>query len=84
VIDRNPQGQMLHIGLPGNNMATIVPDDSGQMTMSEVTRGTPDYSRKGDFAFMMPLQITPRGLILSQLVLYKQIPLARFNRNPNN
>jgi hypothetical protein len=84
VIDRNPQGQIVHIGLPGNNMATVVPDDSGQMTMTEVTRGTPDYTRKGDYAFMMPLQITPRGLILSQLVLYKQVPLARFNRNANN
>ena len=83
VLDRNPQGQMMHIGLPGNNFATIAPDDTGQMTMTEVTRGSSNYARKGDFAFMMPLQITPRSLILTQLVLYKQIPLPRFNPNAN-
>ncbi len=82
-IGRDPQSQMIRIGLPGNNMATIVPDDTGQMTMSEVTRGSSNYARKGDFAFMMPLQIAPRGLILSQLVLYKQLPLAQFNPNAN-
>ncbi|MGZ3316820.1 MAG: hypothetical protein ACXU95_05910, partial [Isosphaeraceae bacterium] len=74
---------MVRIGLPGNNMATIVPDDTGQMTMTEVTRGSLIDARKGDFAFMLPLQIAPRGLILSQLVLYKQIPLAQFHPNVN-
>jgi len=83
VVDRNAQSQMVRIGLPGNNMATIVPDDTGQMTMTEVTRGSLNDARKGDFAFMLPLQITPRGLLLSQLVLYKQIPLAQFNPNAN-
>jgi len=83
VVDRNPQGPMVRIGLPGNNLATVVPDDTGQMTITEVTRGTSTYARKGDFAFMMPLQTTPRGLVLSQLVLYKQIPLAQFNANAN-
>ena len=82
-VGREPQSQMIRISLPGNNMATIVPDDTGQMTMSEVTRGSSNYARKGDFAFMLPLQIAPRGLILSQLVLYKQIPLAQFNPNVN-
>jgi len=82
-VGRDPQSQMIRIGLPGNNMATIVPDDTGQMTMTEVTRGSLNDARKGDFAFMLPLQITPRGLLLSQLVLYKQIPLAQFNPNAN-
>jgi len=82
-VGRDPQSQMIRIGLPGNNLATIVPDDTGQMTMTEVTRGSLNDARKGDFAFMLPLQITPRGLLLSQLVLYKQIPLAQFNPNAN-
>ena len=82
-VGREPQSQMIRISLPGNNMATIVPDDTGQMTMSEVTRGSLNDARKGDFAFMLPLQIAPRGLILSQLVLYKQIPLAQFNPHVN-
>ncbi len=82
-VGREPQSQLIRIGLPGNNMATIVPDDPQGMTMTEVTRGSSNYARKGDFAFMLPLQIVPRGLILSQLVLYKQIPLAQFNLNVN-
>ena len=82
-VGREPQSQLIRIGLPGNNMATIVPDDPQGMTMTEVTRGSSNYARKGDFAFMLPLQIAPRGLILSQLVLYKQIPLAQFNPNVN-
>ena len=83
VLDRNGLDQVVRVGLPGNNFATIVPDDTGRMTITRVTRGTSALARKGDFAFMLPLQITPRGLLLSQLVLYKQIPLAQFNPNVN-
>ena len=43
VVDRNGPDQMVRIGLPGNNFATIVPDDSGQMT---VTRGHPRLLRR--------------------------------------
>ena len=83
VVNFNAQGQMVRVGLPGNNLATIVPDSTGQITMTEVTRGTSSLASKGDFAFMMPLQTAPRGLILSQLVLYKQVPFLLFNRNNN-
>jgi hypothetical protein len=51
------------------------------MTISQITRGSSTYARKGDYAFMLPLQITPRGLIVSQLVLYKRVPFAEFNAN---
>jgi hypothetical protein len=81
VLDRDPPGQLIRINLPGNNFATIVPDGSGQMTVSQVTRGSPNFVRKGDRAFLMPVQTAPRGLILSQLVLYKQVPRAQFNPN---
>jgi hypothetical protein len=81
VLDRDPPGQLIRIGIPGNNFATIVPDNSGQMSVSQVTRGSPAFARKGDYAFLLPLQIAPRGLILSQLVLYKNVPLARFKSN---
>ena len=73
---------MVRIGLPGNNFATLVPDNPGGMTVTRVTRGTSDYARKGDFAFMLPLQITPRGLLLSQLVVYKQIPYRTVQPEP--
>jgi hypothetical protein len=81
VVARDPQDSMIRVGLPGNNLATVVPDGSGQMTISQITRGSSALARKGDYAFMLPLQITPRGLIVSQLVLYKQIPFAQFNAN---
>ncbi len=79
VIER--QGQNVRVGLPGNNFASIEPDASGQMTISQITRGSSTFARKGDYAFLMPLQTAPRGLIVSQLVLYKQIPIEQFNRN---
>ena len=75
------EDQQVRMGLPGNNFATIVPDASGQMTITQITRGSSDPDRKGDFAFMLPLQVTPRGLILSQLVVYKQVPIQQFNPN---
>jgi hypothetical protein len=76
------QSLQVRVGLPGNNFATVVPDDSGRLTVTEITRGDARYVKKGDYAFLMPQQITAKGLVLSQLVLYKQIPRAQFN--PNN
>jgi hypothetical protein len=77
VLQRDP----LRISIPGNNIATILPDDSGRMTISQVTRGSVDHVRKGDYAFLMPRQITERGLRLTQFVLYKQIPFRQFDPN---
>ncbi|QEH36993.1 hypothetical protein OJF2_55780 [Aquisphaera giovannonii] len=77
------QGPLVRVGLPGNNWATIVPDASGQMTITQITRGTTNLTKKGDTAFLMPLQITPRGLIVSQLVVYKQMTYRQFRANPN-
>jgi hypothetical protein len=82
-----PATLQLRVGLPGNNFATIVPDDSGRLTVTEITRGDARYVKKGDYAFLMPLQITARGVVLSQFVLYKQVPRAQFeanNREANN
>lgn len=78
VVDR--EGQTVRVGLPGNNLGTIVPDASGVITITQITRGSSDLTRKGDFAFMLPLQVTPRGLVLSQLVIYKQVSIQEFNR----
>jgi hypothetical protein len=69
----------LQLQVPGNNVVTIVPPDEGPFTMSQVTRGAVSYVRKGDHAFLMPVQITPKGLVLSQFVLYKNMTLREFN-----
>jgi len=74
VINRSP----LQLSIPGNNFATVVAGENVQFTMSQVTRGNMDVVRKGDYAFLMPRQINPKGVLLSQLVLYKSVPLVQF------
>ncbi|MFO0891946.1 MAG: hypothetical protein U0790_22775 [Isosphaeraceae bacterium] len=78
-----PQGFQIRVGLPGNNFSTVIPDESGRMTITEITRGDAQVVKKGDYAFLLPMPngVTPRGLVLSQLVLYKQVPRAQFNPN---
>ena len=56
-----------------------MPEENKAFTITQVTRGTIAQVRKGDYAFMMPQQISQRGLILSQFVLYKSIPFRQFN-----
>jgi hypothetical protein len=72
----------LQVSLPGNNFATVVSDTNAPFSMSQVTRGTLAMARKGDYAFLMPQQINRRGLIVSQLVLYKSMPYAQFLAGP--
>ncbi len=73
VADLNP----LRLSVPGNNVATVLPAGES-ISMTQVTRGSSSFARKGDLAFMMPMEVTPKSLILSQLVLYKKIPLSKF------
>jgi hypothetical protein len=74
VIQRVP----LQLSLPGNNFATVVAGANVEFTMTQVTRGSMDMVKKGDYAFLMPRQINPKGLVVSQLVLYKSIPYRQF------
>ncbi len=74
-INRSP----LQLGIPGNNVATVMSTGQDGFTITQVTRGTIAQVRKGDYAFMMPQQIGQKGLILSQFVLYKSIPFRQFN-----
>ena len=75
VVNRVP----LQLAIPGNNIATVVGGNNVAFTVSQVTRGAMNYARKGDYVFMLPSAINPRGLAVSQLVLYKQIQLRQFN-----
>ncbi len=67
----------LRLNVPGNNIATVLPA-SGTISMTQVTRGASSFAKKGDLAFMMPIQVMPKSLVLSQLVVYKKIPLSQF------
>jgi hypothetical protein len=73
------QNNPLRIGVPGNNFVTILPDDAGNMSISQVTRGTPTFAAKGDYVFLTPIDRNLKSLVLSQLVLYKKIPLREFS-----
>jgi hypothetical protein len=76
VVERVP----LRLAVPGNNFATVVPGNNVAFTVSQVTKGAGmNYARKGDYAFMLPRAINPRGLAVSQLILYKSIPFVQFN-----
>jgi len=69
----------LRVGVPGNNVVTILPDDAGNMSISQVTRGTPSFAAKGDYVFLTPIDRNLKSLVLSQLVLYKKIPFREFS-----
>jgi hypothetical protein len=77
VVQRIP----LQLAVPGNNIATVVGvgGENAQFTVSQVTKGSMNYARKGDYAFLMPSAINPKGLVVSQLILYKSIPLRQFS-----
>jgi hypothetical protein len=75
VVNRLP----LQLTIPGNNLATVTAPEGEHLTVSQVTRGRVSYIRKGDYAFLLPQAITPRGLVLSQFVLYKTIAFRTFN-----
>ena len=68
----------LRLGLPGNNFANILPNEPGGMSVTQITRGNSTFAEKGDLVFLMPTDMTPRSVVLSQLVLYKRIQLREF------
>lgn len=75
VLNTNP----LRVATPGNNFATVVPAD-GAMSVTQMTRGSCSFAEKGDLVYLMPTQLTARTVVLSQLVLYKKIPLRQFRQ----
>jgi hypothetical protein len=74
-VDRSP----IRLHVPGNNVVTVVPVPNERFTVTQVTRGALSHVRKGDYAFLMPQEITPKSVVLSQFILYKSKPLAQFD-----
>ena len=60
-------------------VATVIAGENVQFSVSQVTKGSITYARKGDYVFLLPTEVSPRGLVLSQLVLYKTMPFRQFN-----
>jgi len=74
----NPLGlNPLRLGVPGNNIVTVLPPNPGVMSITQVTTGTTAMGKKGDTAFLTPVQgqnaMSEKSLILQQLVLYKKV-----------
>lgn len=70
----------LRISVLGTNFATVLPDEAGGMSVTQMTRGDTSFAEKGDLVFLMPTELTPRTVVLSQVVLYKKIALRQFQR----
>jgi hypothetical protein len=73
----------LRLGVPGNNFVTVFPANPGGISISQVTRGSASFAKKGDFAFLTPIQggrssVGEKSLYLAQLVLYKQVRRDQF------
>jgi hypothetical protein len=67
----------VRLAVPGNNFVTVLGANAGGMSIAQVTRGTVAFARKGDFAFLTPVQggsaVGAKTLYLLQAVLYKKI-----------
>lgn len=67
----------LSVAIAGNNAVSILPSGGG-LFFSQVTAGSASLLRQGDLVYVVPSDMTPRSLILSQMVAYKTIPLSQF------
>jgi hypothetical protein len=71
----------LSLGVPGNNVVGVLPPNPGVMTVTRVTMGGVQFARKGDAAFLTPVQgsaVTDKSLRIAQAVLYKNIRREQF------
>lgn len=67
----------LRMFVGGNNTLSVAPSPNG-LTLTQVTGGSATYVKPGDLAYYVPAAATPRALALSQLIIYKAMPLDRF------
>ena len=70
----------LRVSVQGNNFATALPADGGGMTITQITRGNTSFAEKGDLAYLMPTDLTTRTVTLSQVVLYKKVPVKLYRK----
>jgi hypothetical protein len=62
----------IQLGLGNNNWATVVPaNPAGGLSMSLVTMGLSSQLKRGDLVFYLADTAAPKGLVLLQLVVYK-------------
>ena len=67
----------LQVAGNGNNWYTVASGGNG-ISVTQVTVGNNSYARRGDLVYLVLDAMSPRSLDISQLVLYKKIPLASY------
>ena len=77
VVGRASGNDPVRIVIPGDNWVTVQPNADG-MSVTQVTIGNNTYARKGDLVYLVLDTVSPRSLDVTQLVLYKKIPLRSF------
>jgi hypothetical protein len=67
----------VRVAIPGNNAVAIFPAVNG-IYITQVTAGSPQYVRPGDLVYAVASTMTPRTVVLSQLVVYKSMSINQF------
>jgi hypothetical protein len=67
----------IRVATVGGNAVGVFPGPNG-MDVTQVTAGSHTFVRCGDLIFYVASAVLPKTLAVSQLVVYKDIPLSRF------
>ena len=67
----------LRLAVAGNNAVSVFPLDTG-LSFFQVTPGSSSFLREGDLVYVVPSDMTPKSLILSEMVGYKRMPIGEF------
>jgi hypothetical protein len=73
VVGVNP----IRLALGNNNALTVMPAGTG-LNITQVTAGSPSFVTPGDLAYVLVAGQTPKTLALSELVVYKTMPINQF------
>jgi len=73
VVNRSP----LTVGSPDNVIVTVL-GPQGSPPMSLITFGTSSFVRAGDLVWYLVSDSIPRSLVLTQLMVYKNVPLDQY------
>ena len=69
----------VRISMGGNNAMTVLPAATG-LSFNEVTPGVVALLRPGDLVYVIPTDMTPKTLIVGQMVAYKAVTKQQFVR----
>jgi len=77
VVGRALGGDPIRVAGNGDNWYTVQPG-SGGISITQVTIGNSSYAKRGDVVYFVLDNMSSRSLDITQLILYKKIPLRAF------